>query len=102
MECRKCVFKNCLCIDCQFTESDVFETIFSSCKFEGGSLSSTEFHSCDFITPIFSDVGLAFTTIKDSKFSKFNKSIKFEGEFILDQIVSPKMGISEIFYEDRY
>ena len=102
LECKKCVFKNCLFIDCIFVDSDISETIFSNCKFEKGSLESAEFHSCDFINPIFSDVLLAFAIIRDSKFSKFNKSIKFEGKFFLSDILSSKNGIPGIFREDWY
>ena len=102
MKCNKCVFKNCLLINCDFDDSDISETIFSNCKFEKGSLESAEFHSCDFINPIFSDVLLAFAIIRDSKFSKFNKSIKFEGKFFLSDILSSKNGIPGIFREDWY
>lgn len=102
LTCKKCVFKNCSFIDCRFVDSDISETIFSNCKFEKGSLESAEFHSCDFINPIFSDVILVFTRIRDSKFSKFNKSIKFEGKFFLSDILSSKNGIPGIFREDWY
>jgi len=97
LECKKCVFKNCSFIDCRFVDSDISETIFSNCKFKKGSLESAEFHWCDFINPTFSDVSLAVAIIRDSKFSKFNKSIKFEGKFFLSDILSSKNGISGIF-----
>ena len=63
------------------------------------SSKSCEFYSCEFINPIFSDVGLVFTRIDDSKFAKFNKSIKFEG---LIDILEPKNGILGIFQKDWY
>lgn len=100
--CKKCVFKNCSFIDCRLIESEISETIFSNCKFEKCSLADSEFHSCDFINPIFSDVLHAFTIIRDSKFSKFNKSIKFEGKFFLSDILSSKSGIWGILKEDSY
>ena len=104
LECEKCVFENCSFIDCRFVDSDISETIFSNCKFEKGSLESAEFYSCDFINPIFSDsdIILIFTTVVDSKFSKFNKSIKFEGKFFLHDILYPKNGILGIFRKDWY
>jgi len=101
-ECKKWVFKSSSFIDCKFVDSDISEIIFSNCKFEKGSLESAEFYSCDFINPIFSDILLIFTRISNSKFSKFNKSIKFEGKFFLSDILSSKNGILGIFKEDRY
>lgn len=101
-QCEKCVFKNCSFINCIFVDSSISETIFSNCKFEKGSLESATFHSCEFINPIFSDVLLLFTIIQDSKFSKFNKSIKFEGNFFLSDILSSENGIFGIFKEDWY
>lgn len=99
-KCKKCVFENCSFIDCRFVNSEISETIFSNCKFEKGSLESSDFYSCDFINPIFSDVILAFAIIGDSKFAKFNKSIKFEGKFFLNDILYPKNGILRIFQKD--
>jgi uncharacterized protein YjbI with pentapeptide repeats len=106
LNCQKCVFTNCSFIDCRFIDSEISETIFSNCKFEKGSLESSEFSSCEFIDPIFSDskldTVLLFTRIVDSKFIKFNKSIKFEGKFFLIDLLFPKNGIMEIFHEDWY
>jgi uncharacterized protein YjbI with pentapeptide repeats len=102
LKCKKCVFENCSFIDCRFVDSEISKTIFSNCKFEKGSLESSEFYSCDFINPIFSDVLLAFTIIGDSKFAKFDKSIKFEGKFFLSDILYPKNGILGIFQKDWY
>lgn len=98
-ECKKCTFQNCSFIDCKFVDSAISETIFSNCQFEKGSLESADFRSCEFIDTIFSEVILIFTTIYDSKFSKFNKSIKFEGEFFLNEILYSKNGILEMFEE---
>ena len=72
-------------------DSGISETSLKNCNFERGSLESAEFHSCDFIYLIFSDVGPIFTRIGDSKFSKFNKSIKFEGTFFLSDILDSKI-----------
>ena len=94
LECEKCVFKNCSFIDCWFVDSYISETIFSNCKFEKGSLESAEFHSCEFIDCIFSDIILIFTTVYDSKFSKFEKFIQFEGQTFLVDILSPENGIT--------
>ena len=100
LECKKCIFQNCSFIDCKFVDSTISETIFSNCKFEKGTLESADFRSCEFIDTNFSEVILIFTTIYDSKFSKFNKSIKFEREFFLNDILSSKNGILGIFEEN--
>jgi len=102
LRCKKCVFNNCSFMNCTFVDSEISETIFSKCKFEKGSLESSEFYSCGFINPIFSDVLLLFTIISDSKFAKFNKSIKFEGKFFLNDILYPENGIIGTFREDWY
>lgn len=102
LECKKCVFNNCSFMNCRFVDSEISETVFSKCKFEKGSLESSEFYSCGFINPIFSDVLLPFAIISDSKFAKFNKSIKFEGKFFLSDILYPENGIIGTFREDWY
>lgn len=98
-KCYNCVFKNCSFIDCLFLESEISKTIFSNCKFEKGSLSGSEFDSCHFINTSFSDVILIFADIRDSKFSKFNKSITFKGNFLFSHILESQNGISGIFNE---
>jgi uncharacterized protein YjbI with pentapeptide repeats len=100
LKCEKCLFKNCSFIDCIFVDSEISETIFSNLQFEKGSLGSSEFYSFEFINPIFSDVSIVFTI--DSKFAKFNKSIKFEGKFFLSEILELKNGIIGIFQKDWY
>ena len=102
LKCKKCVFKNCSFIDCRFVDSEISETIFSNLQFEKGSLESSEFYSCEFINPIFLYVFLAFAIIGDSKFAKFNKSMKFEKKFFLSDILEPKNGILGIFQKDWY
>ena len=71
-------------------------------KVEKGSLVKGWFKSCDvFDTDFkgFEERALIQTAVVDSKFSKFNKSIEFKGEFFLIDIVYSGNGINEIFLE---
>jgi len=72
---------------------DFFETTFEKCCFEKaetGSLAQAWFESCHFFETSFNgfDFGsLIQTSVVDSKFFKFNKSIEFKGEFFLIDIL---------------
>jgi hypothetical protein len=44
-------------------------------------------------------MSLIQAAVVDSKFSKFNKSIKFKGEFFLTDILHSGNGIDEMFIE---
>ena len=96
MKCNKCVFKNCLLINCNFADSYISETIFENCKFEKGCLDSSEFKSCNFINTVFQDwegLRLGSGVLIDSKFSNSKKSIEFKGEFFFLDLFNPENGI---------
>lgn len=69
---------------------------------KGGSLSKAWFESCHFIERNFNgfDFGsLIATVVKDSNFSKFNKSIEFKGKFFLIDILQSETGLERMFLE---
>lgn len=85
-------FENCNLINYQIKNSnlarvDFTETTFDKCCFEKvdkGCLVKGWFESCDFLATNFKGferMSLIQTAVVDSKFSKFNKSIEFKGEF---------------------
>ena len=87
------IFKNCNLIKVEF-----IETNFDGCQFEKadeGSLVKTWFESCYFLDTNFE--GFEGAPLIDSKFSKFDKSIDFQGEFFLIDLLQPVNGISEMF-----
>jgi uncharacterized protein YjbI with pentapeptide repeats len=103
-------FENCNLINCQIKNSnlakvDFTETTFDKCCFERiekGSLVKGWFESCDLFETNFKGfdgIPLIQTAVVDSKFSKFNKSIEFKGEFFLIDILHSGNGINEIFRE---
>ena len=78
-----CKFKNCSLKNCSFE------------KAKRGSLSKAWFESCHFIETNFNHFNfgsLIATTVKDSKFSKFNKTIEFQSKFFLIDILKSKTG----------
>jgi len=97
-----CVFKNCRFINCNLSEVDGTETIFNECTFLKSGFDNAVFESCHFLKPIFEGVKggpLGSAVLIDSKFSKFNKSIEFKGEFFLIDILHPGNGIDGMFIE---
>lgn len=80
-----CKFKNCSLKNCSFVKAEFEGIKFESCSFEKaerGSLSKAWFESCHFIETNFNGFNfgsLIATAVEDSKFSKFNKTIEFQG-----------------------
>jgi len=93
-EFKNCSLINCRIRNCNLSKVDFTETTFDKCcfeKIEKGSLVKGWFESCHFLETNFNGfekVTLIQTAVVDSKFSKFNKSIEFKGEFFLIDILS--------------
>jgi uncharacterized protein YjbI with pentapeptide repeats len=104
---RNCSLKNCCLRNCNLIKADFRETIFDNCSFEKteeekGNLAKAWFESCHFLETNFNGFGivpLIETAVVDSKFSKFNKSIEFKGEFFLSDILHPDNGLEGMFIE---
>ena len=104
-EFENCSLRNCQMRNCNLAQVSFTETIFDTCcfeKVEQGCLAKGWFESCDFRNTHFEGfegISLIETAVVDSKFSKFNKSIEFKGEFFLIDILHSKNGIDEMFIE---
>ena len=102
---ENCRLTNCQLRNCNLIRVDFTETIFDRCQFEKadeGSLVKAWFESCHFLDTHFDGfegAPLIQTAVIDSKFSKFKKSIDFQGEFFLIDILQPVSGISGMFLE---
>lgn len=100
-----CNLINCQIKDCDFKDADFRETTFDKCNFEKvhtGSLTKSWFELCDFIDTNFinCDAGsLLQTAVVDSKFSRFDKSIEFKGDFYMYDILLSENGINDMFIE---
>jgi len=71
-------------------------------NYERGSLSKAWFESCHFIETNFNGFNfgsLIATAVKDSKFSKFNKTIEFQGKFFLIDILESKSGLEGMLFK---
>ena len=102
MECENCTLKNCLLINCNLNESSFTETIFDECQFQGLCLAEAWFESYHFIKTSFTDFNRAqvgSAILINSKFSNYNKSIEFKGDFYLGDILQPLNGINGMFSE---
>ena len=104
-EFENCNLINCQIKNCNLTRVDFTETTFDKCYFEKvekGCLVKGWFEACDFLATNFKGfegMSLIQTAVVDSKFSKFNKSIEFKGEFFLIDILHSGNGINEMFIE---
>ena len=104
-EFQNCILRNCQIMNCNLSQIEFTETTFEKCCFERiekGSLVKGWFESCHFIDTNFKGfegISLIQTAVVDSKFSKFDKSIKFEGEFFLTDVLYSKNGIYGMFLE---
>jgi uncharacterized protein YjbI with pentapeptide repeats len=104
-EFKNCSLRNCQIRNWNLSKVDFTETTFDKCCFqrvEKGSLVKGWFESCHFLDTNFKGfegMPLIQTAVVDSKFSKFNKSIEFEGEFFLIDILYPENGIEGMFLE---
>ena len=100
-----CTLLNCQIINSSLTDATFMETTFEKCCFEKAEKSSLVkawFESCHFIETNFNGfdiIPLIQTAIVDSKFSKFNKSIEFKGEFFLCDLLLTSQGIDQMFHE---
>ena len=92
-EFKNCSLINCLIKNCNLSDVDFTETTFDKCSFEKvekGSLVKGWFESCHFLDTNFKGfegMPLIQTAVVDSKFSKFNKSIEFNGQYFLIAIL---------------
>ena len=90
MKVENCVLKNCQFINCNLSDFDGTETIFDECTFLKSGFNNNLFELCHFLKPIFESSPLGSATIINCKFSNSKKSIEFEGNMflleILDQI----------------
>ena len=104
-EFENCNLINCQIRNCNLTRVDFTEMIFDKCcfeKVEKGCLVKGWFESCNFLDTNFKGfegLSLIQTTVVDSKFSKFNKSIEFKGEFFLIDILYSRNGINGMFIQ---
>lgn len=104
-EFQNCSLENCCLRNCDLIKADFRETTFDKSSFEkadSGNLTKAWFESCHFLETNFNgfDFGsLIPTAVVDSKFSKFNKSIEFKGEFFLIDILQSRNGLEEMFRE---
>ena len=104
---QNCNFKNCQIKNSNLASIDFLETNFDECcfeKVEKGCLTKGWFEKCNFINTDFKGfeiMSLLQTTIEDSSFSKFNKSIKFEGRFFLLDVLSSTNGINQMWIEEH-
>lgn len=102
---ENCSLINCRIKDCTLAKSNFTETVFDKCCFEiikEGSLIKAWFESCHFIETNFNgfdSIRVIQTVVVDSKFSKFDKSIEFKGEFFFFDIFYSKNGINQMFIE---
>lgn len=100
---ENCNFPNCQIKDCNCIDSDFKKTIFDKYCFERrerGSLSKNWFESCHFLEIDFKNFYLTLliqTTIENSKFSKSDQSINFQGKFFLIDILGSEDGINKMF-----
>ena len=104
-EFENCNLINCQIKNCNLTRVDFTETTFNKCcfeKVEKGCLVKSWFESCNFLATNFKGfegMSLIQAAVVDSKFSKFNKSIEFKGEFFLTDILQSGNVIDEMVIE---
>lgn len=104
-ESENCNLINCQIKNCNLTRVDFTETTFNKCcfeKVEKGCLVKSWFESCNFLATNFKGfegMSLIQAAVVNSKFSQFNKSIEFKGEFFLIDILHSGNGIDEMFIE---
>ena len=101
---ENCSLVNCQIKNCDLREIDVKETTFDRCQFArtegGGVLAKGWFDSCHFLETTFDGFPgfpIFQTVVVDSKFTKSKKSIEFQGDFFLFDILSSGSGIDRMF-----
>lgn len=101
-----CVFRDSKFLDWNISDVEFRKTTFQNCNFERkeyGSLVKTHFDSCSFVDTNFNGfegLPLLQTSLNNSKFSKFNKSIELKGLFFLIDFFRPIDGINGMFRKD--
>lgn len=99
------LFREASFLNCNFIKAEFEEIKFDNCSFEKaerGSLSKAWFESCHFIETNFNGFNfssLIATAVEDSKFSKFNKTIEFQGKFFLIDILESKTGLEGMLFK---
>ena len=94
-----CNFKTCQFLDSIFKSSDFNKVIFTNCNFLKNSLAKVWFESCEFINTEIEtsdSFDLVQTVIANSTFSKSDKSITFNGEFFLINILLPSNKLEDL------
>ena len=101
---ENCSLVNCQIKNCELADIDFSEITFDRCQFarteKGGGLVKGWFESCHFLETTFDGfqgIPIIQTAVVDSKFSKFKKSIEFQGEFFLMDILYSGSGIDQMF-----
>ena len=88
-------------INCKFKNCSLKNSSFE--KAERGNLSKAWFESCHFIETNFNSFNfgsLITTIVEDCKFSKFDKTIEFQGKFFLIDILEYKTRLEGMFFRD--
>ena len=99
LNCSNCEFKNCQFVKSTIKDADFDDVRFTNCNFLKNSFVETWFRSCKFINTSIEkndNFDLILTIIVDSTFGKSDKSITFNGEFFLDDILLPSNKIDDL------
>jgi len=99
LNCSNCEFKNCQFVESTIKDADFDDVRFTNCNFLKNSFVETWFRSCKFINTSIEkndNFDLILTIIVDSMFGTSDKSITFNGEFFLDDILLPANKLDEL------
>ena len=99
LTCGNCQFKNCQFVESTIKDADFHKAIFTNCNFFKNSFVETWFRSCKFINTSIEksdEDDLMVTIIVDSTFGKSDKSLTFNGEFFLADILLPSNKIDDL------
>lgn len=99
LNCRNCEFKNCQFLKSTFKDANFNKVIFTNCNFLKNSLVDVWFRSCKFINISIETndrFDLVQTVIANSTFGKLDKSITFNGEFFLIDILLPSNKLDDL------
>lgn len=101
---ENCSLVNCQIKNCELADIDFSEITFDRCQFarteKGGGLVKGWFESCHFLETTFDGfqgIPILQTVVVDSKFTKSKKSIEFQGDFFLMDILYSGSGIDQMF-----
>jgi uncharacterized protein YjbI with pentapeptide repeats len=91
-------FINCSMKHCAIVETNFDGVVLNNCNFDGSSLQNNGIESCHFIdTNLSTETIIIATYLENSKFSKLDKSVEFNGIFELMCIVNSTNGIEGMF-----